>query len=296
MKMTYWFFTPRETKEFLSPINWELLQEVFWEYVGYISSTVDLSFPQSINIWWLKNVVAKFMSIFQDRMVLWAYCLSSKNIQINTITEIKEYVLLLAIIHELTHALWFNDHRNKTGYAIWKQFNGFNEWVTQKITEEVADEFLMRTELTDVRSINLQQAARNLALMIMGSADLLENIKQSMPSIWRIMELDIESKKASLLIAKELLNEPKMRAAIEEKSEENLTETDIYVQEIGTVNKLISVFSEHSWKTEQEIWSLIKRWYFEWISIIELCTSPKYWINFNEHELINLMNDSVAVL
>lgn len=80
------------------------------------------------------------------------------------------------------------------------------------------------------------------------------------------------------------------------KSEENLTETDIYVQEIGTVNKLISVFSEHSWKTEQEIWSLIKRWYFEWISIIELCTSPKYWINFNEHELINLMNDSVAVL
>jgi hypothetical protein len=60
------------------------------------------------------------------------------------------------------------------------------------------------------------------------------------------MELDIESKKASLLIAKELLNEPKMRAAIEEKSEENLTETDIYVQEIGTVNKLISVFSEHS--------------------------------------------------
>jgi hypothetical protein len=41
----------------------------------------------------------------------------------------------------------------------------------------------MRTELTDVRSINLQQAARNLALMIMGSADLLENIKQSMPSI-----------------------------------------------------------------------------------------------------------------
>lgn len=89
----------------------------------------------------IKNVVAKFMSIFQDRMVLWAYCLSSKNIQINTITEIKEYVLLLAIIHELTHALWFNDHRNKTGYAIWKQFNGFNEWVTQKITEEVADEF-----------------------------------------------------------------------------------------------------------------------------------------------------------
>lgn len=296
MKLTYWLFTPRETKEFLNPINWGLLQEIFLEYVEQISPNIELSFPQSINIWWLKSVVANLMSKGQDEMIWWTYSLSSKNIQINTTTKIKEYVLLLAIIHEVTHALWFNDHRNKSGYSIWRKFNKFNEWVTQKITEEVADKFLMKTDLADKRSIYLKQVARNLAIMIMGSADLLEKTKQSIPSIWRIMESNSKSKEVSMLMAKELLNDPKMRAAIEEKSEENLTETIVYVIEVGTVNKLISVFSIHSWKSEQEIWTLIKRWYFEGIDIIELCTSSKYWINFNESELINLMDDSVSVL
>lgn len=290
MKVTYWLFTPRETKDFLAPINWELLNDTFSGYINQITPIVQVKFPNSINVWWLQSIIADLIGKITGKMTWWTYTLSSGNIQLNTTANIIEYSFLLTINHELAHALWFNDpKKHRSGYSIWRKYNSLNEWVIQKIAEEVTDEFLIKTDIGDKRTMYLMQLARKFAFTILWSGDLLEKSKQIIPSIWKIMEADMDSKEASLAIAKELYNHPEIRADIEQKTEKIITDEDVYVKEVSVVNQLISVLSIHSGKSEQEVWQLIKRWYFEGIDIVELCTHPQYWIGYDKWELMKLI-------
>lgn len=229
-----------------------------------------------------------FRKIRGDKPIFWYAIPALKYVEINTPSEIHEYLLLVIIIHELTHVLWFS-RLDRIGYCSWDKYEEFNEGVTQKIAEEVMDQFLGKAEIWDKQSIFLMQIAKWHVGRLL-EKDESKKVVKNIPSIKEIMAAKMGQREKSVVMAKELLRLPWIREIIQGIAQEEIDKLDIaYPPWVPAIERVIYIFAMHSGKPESEIWWIIKRWYFEGIDIIELCTHPQYWIQYDKWALMKML-------
>lgn len=296
MKLEYWLNTPENTKEFIESIEWDIIHQIFIDYVEWLWIHQNNNYPKTIKIWWIRNLIENILSLLRNKLLgqdeyIWGFFnLYSGKIQVNTRMKASNYLLLQTIIHELVHSTWYNyKEKERTWYSIREKFNDFNEWVTQKITEEIIIQYLDKIK-SSKEIIYTKQITNDFITTILNSKSITKLLIDASPSLKESIEKNKDRKNVKSLIYKEISENGYFDNEINKKVNENTNNlSQTYENEITIVDNLISELSNHSWKDKDEIWKLIKKWYFEWISIIKLCTSHEYWFCYDKDELLKII-------